>query len=210
MAKNNYIVPKSQQHFYKMAVQRANRRIKSNLKYITKNNIQDENALRSLVSGFYDQEKWATKSMPFSRSIKGRYIWDIDSEKQEFVEFKSEREFKQYMNFLNKWGKEGTGYETNPKRVKKSYEQAIIKALNQVKDHYNITLPGGKLPNEVVKMIKGLNIEELANFFGDRQVEEFVEVSHFSSDEFLDVTSPEDFIDVIKSRINQVQYYLEK
>ena len=90
MGKNNFIVPKEQQHAYKMLVQRANRRVKSNLKYINQNKIISEHTQRSLVGGFTEHEKWASGRMPFSRSIKGRYIWDADKEEQVFKEFTSD------------------------------------------------------------------------------------------------------------------------
>lgn len=207
MAKNNFIVPKEQQHAYKMLVQRANRRVKSNLKYISQNKITNEHTQRSLVGGFTEHEKWASGRMPFSRSIKGRYIWDADREEQVFKEFTSEREFQQYLNHLEKWGKEGRTFDASPKQIKENYKSAIIKALNEVKDHYNITMPGGQIPKEVLKELDSLSLEQITNFFANGDPSEDVEISQFSSDEFLDVTNAEEFTDVIKARIGALKKF---
>lgn len=205
-----YVVPKEQQHAYKMAVQRANRRVKSNLKYIDKYDIQNEHTQRSLVGSFNDPSKWASGTMPFSRSNKGRYIIDADTGVPTFKEFESEREFKQYLNYLNKWGQQtekGERFDAHPLQIKDNYKSAIIKALNEVKDHYSITLPGGQLPKEVVKAIDSMSLEQITNFFANGDPSEDVEISQFSSDDFLYVESAEDFTDVIISRINAIKQY---
>lgn len=206
MAKN-FVVPKEQQHAYKMLVQRANRRVKSNLKYINQNKIKNEHTLRSLVGGFNEGDKWASRTMPFSRSNKGRYVWNADTEQQEFREFKTETEFNQYLKYLEKWGKEGREFDTHPKQIHANYKSAIIKALNEVKDHYNITLPNGQIPKEVIKEIDSMSLEQITNFFANGDPSEDMEISQFSSDDFLDVEDADDFKDVILSRINQIKKF---
>lgn len=205
-----YIVPKELQHEYKMTVQRANRRIKSNLKYLAKNNITNEHTRRSLVASYDDPLKWASGRMAVSRSIKGRYIWNADREEMEFREFRTETEFKQYMNYLNKWGRQtekGELYDTHPKQIKANYKSAIIRALNEVKDHYNISLPNGQIPKKVLDMLDSLSLEQITNFFANGDPSEDVEVSQFSSDDFLDVTNAEEFTSVIETRINAIKQF---
>lgn len=204
---NKYIVPKSEQHAYKMLVQRANRRVKSNLKYINQNKIQSEHTKRSLAGGFTEGDKWASRTMPFSRSNKGRYLWDADKEEMYFKEFESEREFRQYLGQLEKWGKEGRTFDAHPKQIKENYKSAIIKALNEVKDHYNITLPNGQIPKEIIKEIDSMSLEQITNFFANGDPSEDMEISQFSSDDFLDVENAEDFKDVIISRISQIKKF---
>ena len=133
-----YTVPKEMQHVYKMAVQRANRRVKSNLNYINKNGIDSEHTKRALVGGFDDSINWASRTMPFSRSNKGRYITNADTGELEFREFKNKTEFDQYMRYLNKWGQEtkkGELFTAHPDQIKEDYTSSKIKSLNQIKEH---------------------------------------------------------------------------
>ena len=210
MAKNRYVVPKELQHEYKMLIQRANRRVKANLKYIQKENITNEHTQRALVGSFNDPVKWATGRMPFSRSNKGRYVWDADTGTQKFMEFTSERDFKQYLKHLEKWGeqtKRGERFDAHPEKIKAGYKSAIVKALNQVKDQYSISLPGGKLPDEVIKEIDSMNLEQITNFFANGDPGEDLEISQFNSDDFLLVQDAEGFTDVITSRIAAIKKF---
>lgn len=210
MAKSSYIVPKADQHHYKMLIQRANRRVKANLKYIRDNKITSEHTQRSLVGSFNDPEKWSSGRMPFSRSIKGRYLWNADSEQMEFKEFANKREFDRYISYLEKWGKQtnrGERFDAHPLQVKEDYKSAIVKALNQVKDQYSITLPGGQIPKEVLNAIDSMNLEQITNFFANGDPSEDIEISQFNSDDFLYVETAEDFTDVVVSRINAIKKF---
>lgn len=212
MAKNNrgYTVPKELQHAYKMAVQRANRRVKSNLKYIEQNQITSHHTRRALVGSFGYDNSWAGKTTPFSRSIKGRFILNADTGEQEFREFKNKTEFDQYMSYLNKWGEEtkkGELFATHPKKIIEGYRQSIIKSLNQIKDHYNISLPNGQIPKEILKEIDSMTLEQITNFFGNGDPSEDMEISQFSSDDFLDVENADDFKDVVLSRIASIKRF---
>ena len=200
-----FVVPAEQQHAYKMAVQRANRRIKANLKYIEKNNITNNNTKRALVRGYWDSDTWAGDTMPLSRSNQGRYVF-IDGVKT-FKEFESKRDFDQYLNYLNHWGKEGRQFDANPKQIISDYKSTIIKALNEVKDHYNITLPGGQLPKEVLDALNDMTIEEITNFYGNGDPGEDMEISQFSSDDYINVETADDFISVVISRISMVKKF---
>lgn len=206
----NFVVPKEQQHAYKMLVQRANRRVKANLKYITKENITSDHTQRALAGSFVTKGHWATDTMPFSRSIKGRYIINADTGKTEFREFKTQTEFNQYLNYLSKWGQQtekGERFSAHPEEIKDNYKSAIIKALNEVKDHYSITTPGGQIPKEIIDEINSMTLEQITNFFGNGDPSEDVEISQFNSDDFIYVESAEDFKDVVISRINQIKRF---
>lgn len=212
MATNNkgFVVPENLRHEYKMMVQRANRRIKSNLQYASKNDITNDHTVRSLVGSFGDKNNWSSDKMPFSRSIKGRYITNADTGFTEFKEFKNQTEFDQYMKYLSKWGEKtekGELYQAHPKKIKEDYKQAILKSLNQVKDHYSITLPNGQIPKEIIDEIDKLSLQEITNFFGNGDPSEDMEISQFSSDEFIDVENASDFIDVIRSRVAMVKKF---
>lgn len=212
MAKNKqgFVVPEELRHEYKMMVQRANRRVKSNLKLIAKETITSDHTKRALVGSFHDPLNWSSKTMPFSRSIKGRYITDADTGESIFKEFKTKTEFDQYMNYLNKWGQKtekGELYTAHPQKIKDDYKTAILKSLNQVKDHYSITLPNGQIPKEIIDAIDDMSLQEITNFFGNGDPSEDVEISQFSSDDFLDVENAQDFIDVVTSRIAMVKRF---
>lgn len=202
--RERFEVPVEFRHEYKMLIQRANRRIKSNLKYIDKNNIQDEDAIRSLVGGFGDVDKWQTERMPLSRSNRGRYIWNADTGQMEFRDFQNKTEFEQYLRYLGKWGqatKKGELYQVHPQQLINDYKSAMVRALNEVKDHYSISLPGGKLPQEVLDAIDKMTIEDFASFFRNESISETMEISQFSSDDFIVVDTAEDFTTAIISRI---------
>ena len=148
--------------------------------------------------------------MPFSRSNKGRYITNPDTGLPEFREFKNKTEFDQYIRYLNKWGQEtkkGERYTAHPEQVKEDYRSAIIKSLNQIKDHYNISLPNGQIPKEVIKDIESMNLQQITNFFGNGDPSEDIEISQFNSDDFIYVETAEDFTDVIRSRIASVKKF---
>lgn len=213
MAKNNsgFVVPEELRHEYKMMVQRANRRVKSNLQFIDKGTITSENTVRSLVGSFGDKNNWSSKTMPFSRSIKGRYITNPDTGFTEFREFKNKTEFDQYMKYLSKWGEKtekGELFAAHPKKIKEDYKKAILKALNEVKDHYSITLPNGQIPKEIIEDIDNMSLQEITNFFGNGDPGEDMEISQFSSDEFIDVENASDFVDVVRSRIAMVKKFI--
>lgn len=209
MAKN-FIVPKERQHEYKMLIQRANRRVKANLKYIQQQDITNEHTQRALVGSFSEKSKWATAKMPFSRSNKGRYVWNADTGEQEFKEFTSQKDFERYLDHLSKWGQEtkkGERFSAHPEEIKENYKQAIIKALNQVKDHYSISLPNAQIPKEILNEIDSLSLEQITNFFANGDPSEDIEISQFSSDDFLYVETAEDFTDVVMSRLGQLKRF---
>lgn len=204
---SKWSVPKDLEHAYKMLVQRANRRVKANLKYIEKNKITDEHTKRALVRGYEDKNNWAGATMPFSRSKKGFYITNADTGFKEFKEFGNKAGFERYLRELERFGKEGGGWEHSPDKIVEGYKKNIIKSLNQIKDQYNITLPGGKLPQEIIDELDSLTLEQITNFYSGGSVEEDIEISQFDSDDYIDVTGAEGFIDVTLGRIAQLKKY---
>lgn len=199
MAKSNYIVPIELRHDYKMLVQRANRRVKANLKYIQTEDIRDSNTQRALVGSFGDPVKWAGGRMPYSRSVKGRYLWNPDTDSMEFKEFKNKREFDAYVRELEKFGKEGDAYERHPKQIIKDRKEKIIKSLNTIIDHYSIPLKNGQLPKEVLKALDTMTLNEATNFYSYYDIEEEIEKDNFDSDSYANVTNEQEFIDVTLS-----------
>lgn len=200
-----YQVPKELRHEYKMLVQRANRRIKSNLKYITKNGITSEHTQRALVGSYNDPLKWSSGRQAFSASSTGRYLWDVDKEEMVFREFKNQTEFKQYLNHLETWGKKvekGELWRTHPDQIKQEYKDSIIKSLNQVVNRQSISLPNNEIPKEIIEALDDLNIQQISNFFNGGHISEDVEIAQFSSDEYVEVDNVEDFIDVVMTRIH--------
>ena len=193
MAKNNgYTIPKDERHAYKMLVQRANRRLKANLKYIESNNITNAHTQRMLAFEYVDQDTWAGKKQPLSRTIQ----------------FESEKEYKHYKRHLERWGQEtekGQRFNRHPTELKQSYKSAIIKALNEVKDSHSITLPNAEIPKEIIQALDSLSITEISNFFNGHDPVEDIVISQFGSKEFDGVTDAKGFIDVVMSRIASIK-----
>ena len=121
MAKSSkYVVPASDRREFDRMVQRANRRINANLKYIQQEDIQSESAKRSLMSDYADRSNWHTEKTVFSRSIK----------------FSSKREYEQYRRHVMQWGDEKA--ERTVEGLKEGYERAIIKSLTTAAIDNNI------------------------------------------------------------------------
>lgn len=199
MSKKGFTVPENERHAYKMLVQRANRRVKSNLKYIRDNKIEDYNTRRALIKSFDDPMKWSSGRMPFSRSIQGHYVWNTDTESMEFREFKSESQYRAYIRELENFGKEGKTYNASPTQIIENYKSNIIKSLNAIKDHYNITTPNGQIPKEILDALDTMTLKEATNFYTMYDVEEELERENFDSDAYANVTDAEGFVDVTLS-----------
>lgn len=123
-----YIVPKELQEQYRALVQRANREIQKQLKYIHNHKITNPHTVRSMVSSFDDPLKWHGGRTPNSRSIKGRSLWDEKTEQMKEVPFKNENEFKAYVRFLDKWGNKTV--PTKEGKKQKKAEEDYIKYRN--------------------------------------------------------------------------------
>ena len=195
MAKK-FTVPEEHQKAFKALVQRANRRIKSSLRFIEKEQIATINAKRSLVFNYDKQENWASSKMPFSRSIK----------------FNSQQDYEAYVRHLNRWGEEpakGERFARHPERIKQDYKQAIIKTLIQTAIHYNIPLDNGKLPADMLNKIDKLSFDQLLNFYGSSDPNEDAMINEFETDGNVEVGDTESFYDLVDARIGELKKFIK-
>lgn len=177
--KKGYTVPKSEQHAYKMLVQKANRHIKANLKIIEQYNIQDMTAKRVLLNMYENRDNWATSKTALSRSVK----------------FDSKTAYKQYLKHLEKMA-------TNTMQTKiDGYQKAILTMLEKILIENNIAAPGSKLSDEIVNAIKGLTFEQLVHWFNMGNPDEDIESHRVGTDDYAFVTEWEDFVNVTMTRI---------
>lgn len=193
MSKNKkFRVPKNEQREYDLLVQRANRRIKKNLKYIQQQNIQDFNTVRALVHDYATPEAWAGRNTVFSRKKT----------------FATEQEYKQTVEHLKEWGKKTTKknpnkYDRSIAEIRKGYEKAIIKALTTtaITATQGVLTPTGRLPKGMAKQIRELSLQQLTNWFEVADPTEDVEVERFSTAEYFGMER-EQFIDTFERRMN--------
>lgn len=194
MAKGSgYIVPTDARAEYRALIQRANRRIMSNIKYIKEEGITDNAIKNSLVGDYGTKRKWATKSAPLSASTK----------------FNSAKEYKQFIAFINRWGKDTGrrgGFAADPKERVKYGQSQIYKAIFGMIDNKGISLEEwkGDLPDDIKKDIEGLSLQQISKFF------DYTDVT--GEDDYFDSDSPEedsaeDVLDYIRGRIAAVKQY---
>lgn len=149
-----FIVPTDARAEFRALIQRANRRVKSNLKYIDKNDVTDHEVRQSLAGDFTDKGAWETQTMPFSRSVK----------------FASESDYRQFVRYVKKWGEDRGSkgdFHAAPDNLVQGYKSAIYNALNTVAANKGISLEkwGGNLPPAMVEKIEGMSLQQLFHFF---------------------------------------------
>ena len=191
---SKFVVPAGDRKAFDLLVQRANRRLKSSLKYIQQEDIKSDTAQRALVSDYADQSSWHTSKTIFSRSKT----------------FASEKAYRQYVRHISQWG--GEKFERSVESVKEGYYKAIIQALTTTAlDNGNGVLTAkGRLPNNLAKQIKELTLEQMTNFFDHSDPTETIESQGWSSDEYIGVDRGE-FVDITTAHINSLkQLYPEK
>ena len=186
MSKSKYIVPASDRREFDRMVQRANRRINANLKYIQQENIKSESAQRALMSDYADRSNWNTPKTVFSRSIK----------------FNSKKEYEQYKRHVMQWGAESP--ERTVEGLKEGYERAIIKSLTTAAIDNNIPLKNGRLPGNIRSKIKGLSLEQMTHFFHNDEPVSDMEYLPYSEVDFNGVDE-DGFIDNVDTIINSLQ-----
>ena len=188
MAKSKYTVPESERKEFDLLVQRANRRIKSNLKMIEKNNITSSTAKRALVSDYEDASSWHTEKTPFSRSKT----------------FDSEKDYKQFMRHVSQWG--GEDFSRSEEAIRERYYKSIIQALTTTAlDNGNgVLTKTGRLPGNLAKKIRELSLEQLTNFFDHADPTESIETQGWGSDLYLGVDKKE-FVDITVAHINALK-----
>lgn len=194
MAKGNgFIVPTDARAEYRALIQRANRRILANINYIKDEGITDNSIKNALVGDYGSKRKWATKSAPLSASTK----------------FNSAKEYRQFINFINRWGKDTGrrgGFAADPKERVKFGQSQIYKAIYGMIDNKGISLEEwkGDLPPDIKKEIENLSLQQINKFFDYTDVTG--EDSYFDSDSPEEDTA-EDVLDYIRGRISAVKQY---
>lgn len=183
---SKYIVPASDRREFDRMVQRANRRINANLKFIQIENIKSESAQRALMSDYADRSNWHTPKTAFSRSIK----------------FDSKKAYEQYKRHVMQWG--GKNAERTVEGLKAGYEKAIIKSLTTAAIDNNIPLDNGRLPGNIRQKIKGLSLEQMTHFFHNDEPVADMEYLPYSEVDFNGVDE-QGFIDNVDTIINSLE-----
>lgn len=174
-----YKVPEAEQLEYKLLVQQANRQVKRNLKYLEKNNITSLHTTRSLAFNYQDKDNWISEKTVFSRATK----------------FESRQDYLNYVKHLQKMA------AAKPKELEKDYRATIVDRLQRTANIWGIDLPDNKIPDDLIKEVENMNLEQLQNWFEIGDPEEDIEVSQFGSDDYYGVSTYEDFRDVTLTRI---------
>lgn len=188
MAKTSkFRVPESERNEFDRMVQRANRRILSNMKYLQQEAIQSEATERSLLGDYSNRSAWHSQKTPLSRSKV----------------FSSEKAYKQYKRHVAQWGSKNAPTKTVDS-LKKGYYENIIKALTTAAIDNNIPLENGKLPGNVANKIKGLTLEQLTHFFENSEPVDDLEYLPYSDVDFNGVDTA-GYIDNVDTIINSLQ-----
>lgn len=191
MARNDskFIVPLADQKEFDRMVQRANRRIQANLKFIQEENISSPAAQRALAHDYIDVGAWHTSKTVFSRSK----IFD------------SENDYKAFIRHVKQWG-DKRKYDRSVDAIKEGYVKAAVRALTTVAiDNGNgILLKNGRLPGNLVNKIRGLSLEQLSNWFAHGDPGEEVETQGWKSDLYIGVDRGE-FVDITLNHINNLK-----
>lgn len=190
MATNKFTVPAGERDEFKLLVQRANRTIQANLKYIQKEDIKTERGQRVLMGDYLNKSSWNTEKTAFSRGIK----------------FDSEKAYQDYRRLLNRWG--GEGAEKSVKGAKDRIYENIVKSLNTTADIYGqgVKDDAGNLPSEITDRLKNMNVDQLSNFFDIADPSEDIEHQSWSYEEYQEGVDRQTFTDITMTRLN----YLER
>lgn len=190
MAKDSkFIVPKKDQKNFDRLIQRANRRIQANLKFIQQEGIESNVAQRALVSDYADQANWASAKTVFSRSKS----------------FTSEKAYKQFVRHVKQWG--AKNYEREPEKIKKGYYKAIVNALTTTaidNGGGGILTKSGRLPGNLAKQVKEMSLEQMTHFFAEADPAEDLEYMPYSGEDYIGVDRQQ-FIDITESKLNTLK-----
>lgn len=190
MTKNKgFVIPRDNWKEFDRLVQRANRKILSNMAYIQKEEIKSDVTKRALLSDYADRSAWHTQKITFSRSKR----------------FTNEKEYEQTVRQLEKWGNPNSGDYKDPESLKAGYYKSIIRALTTTAiENGGILDEKGNLPRNIKRRIKNLSLEQMANFFDHGDPSEHFEKQGFSSDDFLGVDEDE-FIETLDGTLNKLR-----
>lgn len=191
MARNNdgFIVPESDRKDFDLMVQRANRRIKSSLKYIQQEDIRTENAKRALVGDYASPSAWHTEKTPFSRSKV----------------FSSKKHYEQYKRHVMQWG--DTKNHRDVESVKEGYYKSIIRSLTTLamESGASVLYKNGRLPVEVTRAVKSMTLEQMTHYFDEGDAGDDLDYLYYKWEDYAAVTDRDDFITVATSHINTVK-----
>lgn len=191
-----YVVPVADRKAFKQTIQRANRRVISNLDYLKREGIKDNQVKTMLAGDFSNKRKWATKNSPFSYS----------------TQFDSEKDYQDFMRYASRWG-ENTGgrggHKADPSRIADSYKTDIYKAINGLVRNKGISLEdyGGDLPPDLKAKIENMSLEQLTHFF--RYQDPSGDVEEYDSDQ-VNSDSIEDFTDYLGGVLTSLDKFYPK
>lgn len=199
MARNNdiYRVPAELRQDYNLLVQKANRQIMKNLKFIQKEDIKDHRVHEALLGAQVDHANWHTQKTPFSRSVVFRSRTTEDGRK-----ITAEQQFKSYMRTLERYS------ERNIEEVREGYYKNIIKSLTTLAIETGNLDEKGKLPANLARRIKNLSTEQLIHFFDDDPTER-IEGLRWGSDDY-EGADMEQFVDVTVGHLKALRQIYPK
>lgn len=188
-----YTLPTDAKDEYRKMIQRANRRVLSNLKYLKDNGIRDNQIKTTLVGDFSSKKKWATKNSPFSYRTT----------------FESEKAYKEFMRYVSRWGEDTGkrgGYKADVNRIKEQYKSSIYKAINGAVRNKGISLEqwGGDLPPALKERIERMSLTQLTHFF--RHIDPSGEVEEWDSDQ-IQGENVENFLDYVIGTISSLEKF---
>lgn len=190
MAKNNgFTVPAGERKDFKLLVQRANRTINANLRFIEKEDVQTGRAQRQLLGDYIDKNAWHTEKTAFSRGVR----------------FDSEKAYKDYVRQLQRWG--GEGAEKSVKSTRQRVYENIVKSLNTTADIYGqgVKDDSGHLPKEITERLEKMSVEQLLNFFDIADPTEDIEHQSWSYEEYQEGVDRDTFVDITMTRLNYLE-----
>lgn len=191
-----YVVPTAEQAEFKKIVQRANRRILSNRRYLQDNGIKDPYLTVRLVGDYSKKKAWATQKSPLSSSTR----------------FESEAEYRDFMRFINRWGEDRGkrgDFAASPESIHRSYREHIYSTLNGLASNRGISLEawGGDLPPDIRAKLDGLTLEQITRFYD--YVDPDLGEQEFDSEQ-VGEGSIEDYTEYIDGRLSALQRYYPK
>ena len=191
-----FVVPESERAEFRSFIQRANRRIKSNLEYIKQEKIKDQNLRQTLAFDFTRKKAWETAKNPLSSSFK----------------FNSEKEYREFRGFMSRWGAVGDkrgDFAVSPSNLLADAKTRIIKHLNGIYRNNDISLEkyGGNFPPEVMKFLDEMSLEQAYKFF------DYVDASgedEYNYSDSLRLDTIESVTEYVESRIAVLKKFYPK
>ena len=192
-----YIIPTDARAEYRKMVQRANRRVLSNLSYLKENDIRDNHIKTLLAGDFTSKRKWATKNSPFSSKTR----------------FESEQAFQDFMRYISRWGEDTGkrgGHKADPKAMTERHRSDIYKTINGLVRNKSISLEewGGDLPPDIKKRLESLSLEQMSHFY--RYLDPDTGATEVFDSDQVDYEDVDDFMDYLDGIIGAVEKFYPK